>query len=594
MDLKWSLDELYTSFESEDFINDMKKLDSSIKKINDWSEINLNTKDNAIQKIEEYINIQIELNTLFEKLMSFAELTSSVDAKNEKALMIIDKLQTKITELTKPTVKFQRWLNSIENLDKIISSSNILKEHEFYLKEIYNKAKYLLSDEEEILIAKMSNTGSNAWTKLQNILTSTLLVDININGQEKQLPLSIVRNMAYDKDPKIRKTAYEAELKSYKKIEESSAACLNGIKGEVLTVCEMKGYNSPLDMTLIDSRMDRDTLNAMLSAIKESLPTFRKYYKRKAELLGYNNGLPFYELFAPMGEIDMNFTYDEAKDYIVKNFRSFSEKLAEFANNAFENRWIDAKPREGKRGGAFCSNLHPIKQSRILSNFTGSFNDVITLAHELGHGYHGDCLKDESILNSDYPMPLAETASIFCETIVKNAALKEATSKEAFWILEQSISDAGQVIVDIYSRFLFESNLFEKRKDHALSVRELKELMLDAQKEAYGDGLNENYLHPYMWICKPHYYEAAYNFYNFPYAFGLLFAIGLYAEYLKKGKAFIEEYDRLLAATGKNNAVDVAKLMDIDIRSVDFWRSSLKLIEKDIEKFIELSNSNTN
>ncbi|KGG80486.1 oligoendopeptidase F [Caloranaerobacter azorensis H53214] len=594
MDLKWSLDELYTSFESEDFINDMKKLDSSIKKINDWSEINLNTKDNAIQKIEGYINIQIELNTLFEKLMSFAELTSSVDAKNEKALMIIDKLQTKITELTKPTVKFQRWLNSIENLDKIISSSNILKEHEFYLKEIYNKAKYLLSDEEEILIAKMSNTGSNAWTKLQNILTSTLLVDININGQEKQLPLPIVRNMAYDKDPKIRKTAYEAELKSYKKIEESSAACLNGIKGEVLTVCEMKGYNSPLDMTLIDSRMDRETLNAMLSAIKESLPTFRKYYKRKAELLGYNNGLPFYELFAPMGEIDMNFTYDEAKDYIVKNFRSFSEKLAEFANNAFENRWIDAKPREGKRGGAFCANLHPIKQSRILSNFTGSFSDVITLAHELGHGYHGDCLKDESILNSDYPMPLAETASIFCETIVKNAALKEATSKEAFWILEQSISDAGQVIVDIYSRFLFESNLFEKRKDHALSVRELKELMLDAQKEAYGDGLDENYLHPYMWICKPHYYEAAYNFYNFPYAFGLLFAIGLYAEYLKKGKAFIEEYDRLLAATGKNNAVDVAKLMGIDIRSVDFWRSSLKLIEKDIEKFIELSNSNTN
>ncbi|WP_427338240.1 M3 family oligoendopeptidase [Caloranaerobacter sp. DY30410] len=592
MDLRWSLDELYTSFESENFINDMEKLNSVIKKINDWAEVNLNTKDNTMQKIEEYINIQIELNTLFEKLMSFAELTSSVDAKNEKALMVIDKLQTKITELTKPTVKFQRWLSSIENLDEIISSSDILKEHEFYLKEIYNKAKYLLSDEEEILIAKMSNTGSNAWTKLQNILTSTLLVDINVDGEEKQLPLPIVRNMAYDKDPNIRKTAYEAELKAYKKIEESSAACLNGIKGEVLTICEMRGYSSPLNMTLIDSRMDRETLDAMLSAIKESLPTFRKYYKRKAELLGYNNGLPFYELFAPMGEIDMNFTYDEAKDYIVKNFRSFSEKLATFADTAFKNRWIDAEPREGKRGGAFCSNLHPIKQSRILSNFTGSFSDVITLAHELGHGYHGDCLKDESILNSDYPMPLAETASIFCETIVKNAALKEATEKEAFWILEQSISDAGQVIVDIYSRFLFESNLFEKRKDHALSVRELKELMLDAQKEAYGDGLDENYLHPYMWVCKPHYYEAAYNFYNFPYAFGLLFATGLYAEYLKKGEAFVEEYDNLLAATGKNNAVDVAKLMGIDIRSVDFWRSSLKLIEKDIEKFIELSKSN--
>lgn len=591
MDLRWSLDELYTSFESENFINDIEKLNNIIEKINNWAEVNLNTKENTAQKIEEYIEMQIELNSLFEKLMSFAELTSSVDAKNEKALMVIDKLQTKITELTKPSVKFQRWLSSIDNLDEIISSSKTLNEHEFYLKEIYNKAKYLLSDEEEILIAKMSNTGSNAWTKLQNILTSTLLVDINVDGEEKQLPLPIVRNMAYDKDPKIRKTAYEAELKAYKKIEESSAACLNGIKGEVLTICEMRGYSSPLAMTLIDSRMDKETLEAMLSAMKESLPAFRKYYKRKAELLGYNNGLPFYELFAPMGEIDMNFTYDEAKDYIVKNFRSFSEKLAVFADTAFKNRWIDAEPREGKRGGAFCSNLHPIKQSRILSNFTGSFSDVITLAHELGHGYHGDCLKDESILNSDYPMPLAETASIFCETIVKNAALKEATKEEAFWILEQSISDAGQVIVDIYSRFLFESNLFEKRKDHALSVRELKELMLDAQKEAYGDGLDRSFLHPYMWVCKPHYYEAAYNFYNFPYAFGLLFATGLYAEYLKKGEAFVEEYDKLLAATGKNNAVDVAKLMGIDIRSVDFWRSSLKLIEKDIEKFIKLSKS---
>lgn len=591
MDMRWSLDELYTSFESEKFKNDIKMCDNLIEDIVKWTELNLKSTNNAVLKIEGYINRQIELHNLFERLMSYATLTSSVDAKNEKALEVIDKLLAKITKLTKPSVMFQRWLNSIENLDEIISSSNLLKEHNFYIKETLQKAKYLLSEEEEILIAKMSNTGSKAWTKLQNILTSTLLVDINIEGEEKQLPLPVVRNMAYDKDPDVRKTAYEAELKAYKKIEESSAACLNGIKGEVLTICEMRGYSSPLEMTLIDSRMDKETLDAMLSAMKESLPAFRKYYKRKAQLLGYDNGLPFYELFAPMGEVDMKFTYDEARDYIVKNFRSFSDKLAVFADTAFKNRWIDAEPREGKRGGAFCSNLHPIKQSRILTNFTGSFSDVITLAHELGHGYHGNCLKDESILNSDYPMPLAETASIFCETIVKNAALKEATEKEAFGILEQSISDAGQVIVDIYSRFLFESNLFEKRKDHALSVRELKELMLDAQKEAYGDGLDENYLHPYMWVCKPHYYEASYNFYNFPYAFGLLFAKGLYAEYLKRGEAFVEEYDKLLSATGQNNVVDVAKMMGIDIKSIDFWRSSLKLIIEDIEKFIELSKA---
>ncbi|HEY8362944.1 MAG TPA: M3 family metallopeptidase, partial [Tissierellaceae bacterium] len=279
----------------------------------------------------------------------------------------------------------------------------------------------------------------------------------------------------------------------------------------------------------------------------------------------------------------------EAMDYIIKNFRTFSDKLADFAKHAYENNWLDVEPREGKRGGAFCSNLHPIGESRIMANFSGSFSNMTTLAHELGHAYHGSCLKDESILNSRYPMPIAETASIFCETIVVNAALNEANDEEAIGILEASISDAGQVIVDIYSRFLFESELFQRRKNSTLSVNELKEIMINAQKEAYGDGLDENYLHPYMWLNKPHYYTASRNFYNFPYAFGLLFSKGLYAEYLRRGKEFVEQYDELLRATGKNNIKDVAKMVNIDVTDPEFFRSSLRLIEKDIEKFLELT-----
>lgn len=591
MNMRWSLDALYTSFDSEAFKNDLKKSFEMIEEIKEWSEENLKTNENPVVKLEKYLNLDMEFYNLFTKLSAFARLTSSVDAKNEKALQVLDKLQSKSTELTKPKVSFQKWLNTLENLDEVIASSEFLKNHEFYIKEIANKASYLLSEKEEILISKMSNTGSKSWSKLQNIVSSTLLVDITVDGEEKKLPLPVVRNMAYHKDSTVRKNAYEAELKAYKKIDESSAAALNGIKGEVLTVSEMRGYTSPLEETLIKSRMDKETLDAMLTAMKESLPVFHKYYKRKAELLGYKNGLPFYEMFAPMGEADIEFTYEEAKDFIVKNFRSFSDKLADFANNAFEERWIDAEPREGKRGGAFCSNLHSIKESRILSNFNGSFSNMTTLAHELGHGYHGLCLADETILNSSYTMPVAETASIFCETIVEKAALKEAAKEEAFSLLESSIQGYGQVIVDIYSRFLFESNLFEKRKDHALSVKELKEIMMEAQKEAYGDGLDHSCLHPYMWTNKPHYYYAGLNFYNFPYAFGLLFAKGVYAEYLKRGDSFINEYDELLRATGQNNIYDVCKMMNIDVHSVDFWRSSLKIIEEDIEKFIELSKT---
>lgn len=588
--MRWSLDELYTSFESKEYIGDLERLDELIKDFADWSEKNLKTTEKAAHKIETYLKKLIDLTNLFTKLISFASLTSAVDAKNELALKYLDKLQIKYTETTKPFNQFKSFIASIDDLDRVIETSEFLKEHSFYLKEIKLDTKYQLSQEEEILIAKMKNTGSKAWAKLQNMVTSTLLVDIEIDGEVKNLPLPVVRNMAYSADKNLRKKAYEAELKAYEKIEETSAACLNGIKGEVITLCELRGYKSPLEETLIKSRMDEDILNAMFTAIKESLPAFHKYFRKKAELLGHKNGLPFYDLFAPVGSMNRTFTYEEAREYIVNNFRTFSHKLAAFADRAFENKWIDAEPREGKRGGAFCSNLHPIKESRIMANFDGSFSNVITLAHELGHGYHGLCLTEESILNSKYPMPLAETASIFCETIVVNAALEEASEEEKLSILEASLQDAGQVIVDIYSRFLFEDEVFERRKDHSLTVKELKDMMLEAQKKAYGNGLDHAYLHPYMWVNKSHYYSAERNYYNFPYAFGQLFSKGLYVKYLENKEAFVKKYDEFLRETGKNNINDVAKIMDIDVYSVDFYRSSLNLIEEDIEKFVELAD----
>lgn len=587
--MRWSLNELYSSFDSNEFKEDVKKLEQLISELNYWSDEGLD-KNNAVKTIEEYLKFSIEISSLFTKLASFASLTSSVDAKNEEALIYQNKLSVMGTELTKPGVVFQSFIGEIDNLDEIIESSPLLEEHKFHLSEIKIKSKYMLSEKEEVLISKMTNTGSTAWTNLQNKITSTLTVDIILDEKEQKLPLPAVRNLAYHKDSNVRKTAYDAEQAAYKKIEESSAAALNGIKGEVLTITKLRGYTHPLDEVLVQSRMDKETLDAMMTAIEEFLPVFHKYFRKKAELLGHENGLPFYDMFAPMGNVDRTFTYESAMKYVVDNFRTFSDKLADYAQGAYDKNWMDVEPREGKRGGAFCSNLHPIKESRIMANFDGSFSNMTTLAHELGHGYHGSNLIDESILNSKYPMPIAETASIFCETIVMNAALKEASSEEAFGILESSISDAGQVIVDIYSRYLFETELFERRSDHPLSVNEFKEIMLDAQKKAYGNGLDHKVLHPYMWINKTHYYSAGRNFYNFPYAFGLLFSKGLYAEYLKRGDSFVDEYDALLNATGKNNIKDVAKRMNIDVSDPEFFRNSLRLIEKDIEAFIEIAD----
>lgn len=581
----WSLKELYESFESKTFKEDLATLEKSVSEYNNFVE--RLSYDESKELMIEYINFKKKNYFLLEKLYAFSNLTFSVDTSNKDALKNLDKLNKIQSEFTSADVRFEKWLSGIENFKEIIESDELLRTHQYILNRIKVRQKYILSEKEEILLSKLKQTGSSSWSTLQDKVLSQLEVPIEVDGKLEKMPLPAIRNLAYKDDKDIRKKGYTAELKAYEKMDTVSASALNSIKGEVLEVSELRGFDSPLDESIFKSRLSRKALDAMFDAMKDSLDDFRRYFLKKAEILGHEK-LPFYDLFAPIGDIGTEYTYDEAQEFIIEKFNTFSNTMGDYAENAFNQNWIDPFPKKGKRGGAFCYNLQSIKESRILSNFTGSLSDVMTLAHELGHGYHGYALKGESILNADYPMPLAETASIFCETIVKNAILKDASKKEKIAIIESSLQDSSQVIVDIYSRFLFESNLFNKRKEYAVSVEEMKNIMLDAQREAYKGSLSEDALHPYMWMCKPHYYSADFNFYNYPYAFGLLFALGLYNIYLEEGDAFIEKYNELLRLTGKADVVDVTKSMGIDIESKEFWEGSLNQVKKQINQFISL------
>lgn len=580
MDMLWKLDGLYESFEDERLEKDIVKAGNMLKELDAMCDKALTEKDDSMETLSSFFEKSNELGDLFSNVYIFARLTMSVDTSNMKALAVIERVEKYMPVLAVMEVKFTKWVSQIENFEY----EGVIKEHRFSISETLRQARYMLDDKSEMIIATMKNTGSSAWEKLQDTMVSSLMVEM----EGEKLPLPAIRNKAYDKSSEVRKKAYEAELAAYPDIEKSSAACLNAIKGEVIEICRMREYESPLEMTLLTSRMDRKTLDAMISAMKEYLPDFRRYLKKKADMLGHEKGLPFYDLFAPIGGVDKEYSFEDARDFIVKNFSTFSNELGDYATNAFDNNWIDAKIREGKVGGAFCANIHGIKESRIMSNFSGVFSDVTTLAHELGHGYHGHCLKDATYTNSNYPMPLAETASIFCESIVMNAALKEAGHDEAIAILEHSLIEATQVIVDILSRYIFETELFERRQTSSVSVDDLKDMMTRAQKEAYGEGLDEDVLHPYMWACKTHYYSGGRNFYNFPYAFGLLFAKGLYARYLEEGDDFVKKYDKILCETGKNDIKAVLKTVDVDSGDINFWRKSLELIREDIDKFCEL------
>jgi len=584
MDMRWSLDDLYTSFDSPEFLADFEAVKKEVAEFGKWAAENFASPENAGAKLEAYIN-RINSERKLAKLFSFAHLTRSVDDSNESAKKYADLLRSLMADMAGPTVLFKKFVISLADLESLIAASPLLTEHGFILNEIVAQSKYLLSEKEEVAIARLRTTGSAAWTDMKDTLLANMRVPVVVEGEEKVLPLPAIRNLATDPNAETRKNAYFAEMESYKAVDKAAAAALNAIKGEVWTMVKMRGYESPLHMTLVTSRLEKETLEAMISAIEGFLPSFRRFYKKKAEVLGHKNGLPFYDVLAPTSKVKMKFTYQEAMDFVLEQFYTFSEKMGDMAKHAFDNKWVDAEVRVGKRGGAFCSNLHHIGQSRLVVNFSGSFGSVNTLAHELGHAYHGLCLRDVPYANTVYTMPIAETASNFCETIVTDAAIKRANPEEKYALLEAELGAAMQVIIDIYSRYLFESRFFEKRQGGSLSVEEINALMIQAQKDAFGDSLDHDCLHEYMWVNKVHYYYAERNFYNFPYAYGKLFAKGIYAKYLAEGDSFLEKYDALLAATGSNSLETVGDLAGIDVRKKDFWISSLKLLEAKVDEF---------
>lgn len=505
----------------------------------------------------------------------------TTESGNEIAQAKLSEFQSRTTLLSKLSTSLTAWIGA-QDVEALLAGSQVAREHEFLIRKAKMAAEHLMSPAEESLAADLDLTGSTAWQKLHGNMTSQLEVQV---GNDR-MPMSVVRNLAYDPDREVRRDAYMAELDAWKKVELPLAACMNSIKGEVGTLAKKRGWTSPVAMACFNANIDEQTLDAMMTAARESFPAFRRYMRAKAKMLGLER-LAWFDIFAPVVEGGKEWAYDEAAEFVKESFASYSDKMADYAQSMYDEQRIDAEPRAGKRDGAYCTGIPPA-DSLVMMNFKPAFGSVSTLAHELGHGYHNLCLKDRTVLQRSTPMTLAETASIFCETIIRQAVVQsDASDQEKLSVLEASLQGSCQVVVDICSRFLFEKSVFEKRSERELSAGEMCELMLDAQRQTYGDGLDPEFLHPYMWAVKPHYYGS--SFYNFPYMFGLLFGLGLYAIYEKSPETFKANYDDLLSSTGLADAATLAQRFGIDIRTPEFWRGSLAQIAKDVEKFEALS-----
>ena len=585
MNSEWSLNVLYKGFDDPKYTEDVQAFAQKAKECDELSK-KLNH-DHEKEDLLQMVSLLEEFEVLERRLNDFSSLTQSTNTADVKAAAAQDQIATIASKASKAKAVFSRYIADIKNLESYLECPELC-EYGYFLKDIHESGKYLLSEDVEATLAKLDISGGSAWEKQQSFLTSSLEVDYN----GKKVPLASIRNMAYDEDKAVRKSAYEAEVKSYVPIADAVAFSLNNIKLQVITEANMRGYKSPMDMTLHQSHVSQKTLDALLSALKKYLPVFHKYLRAKAEMLGYTNGLPWYELFAPVGKSANNsFTPETAKQYLVDHFRPFADDLADMMEEAFDNAWIDFYPHKGKVGGAFCCNMPYVNQSRVLTNFDGALGDVVTLAHELGHAYHGLNIESHKPLNWEYSMPVAETASTFNENIIMNAAIDETEDKAVkLGLIENQLQDLCQIICDIYSRYLFEKTVFERRSDEFLFADQLNDIMLDAQKQAYGDGLDPNCLHPYMWVCKSHYYSSKLSYYNWPYAFGGLFARGLVVKYKEMGKEkFVPKYKEMLHTTTIASVEDTAKVLDIDLTDEAFWISALETAKSRIEEFIALS-----
>ncbi len=584
MKTNWDLTVFYKDFDDPEFKDDLARLP---KEIDAFTAAIAAPAEDEVRKLVSLVHQEEALSCLFERLSMMVELNFAVDANNKPANAALAPLMRAYMGSSLASNAFSRYLASLENLDAIIDADDELKARAFALREAAENAKHQLPEALEKPVLKMQLSGGEAFSHLRDKLDATLLVDYD----GKQIPLSAVRALAYDGDADTRRRAYEAELASYKKIELPMSFCLNNIKAEGETMAALKGYKGVLDMALAHSRMDEKTLEAMWTAIREALPEVREYFKAKGRLLGHENGLPFYDLFAPVGQSTRTYTVEEARALLLDLFGKFCPEMGEMMRTAFDEGWIDMFPREGKSGGAFCSGYYAKNISRVMTNFAGSASDVSTLAHELGHAFNNRMLHHKPIMMTETPMPLAETASTFNETLLISQLLKTATPEEELTLLDSCLTEQMQTMVDIYSRFLFEQKVVAAQADHALDVDELKETMLWAQEQSYGDGLDPEYRHPYMWACKSHYYSTGVHFYNFPYAFGGLFARGLYARYEKEGEAFVPVYCDLLSRFGSDTIANVTASVGIDVTTPDFWREAVESVLVQVRRFVELADN---
>lgn len=592
----WHLDDFFVGGVSgTDFLSTFEDSKSQqIELIDTIDSIDL-TKVGGQTVLSQLVQAMTNYEITMAQLETFAQMSADTNTQDEAAQVALSKVQVLIKPYLAASDRLSKKMATLDNevWDSLITNDDYLSKVSFNLYERRRDAKRLLSNETESLLSQLKSDGIDAWSQIYDTTSSTIKIKVTLGDGTHEYSVGQAMNRMYaDPVAENRTKIFAAWEDAFTKHGPIFADILNHLAGYRLTTQQSHGYNDFLEEPLEYNRMQPSTLEAMWQAVSGGKSDFIAFLNRKKDLLKLD-GLGWQDVDAPLVFSDVEsktFTFDEAGEFVIKHFASFSPKLADFAQHALENRWVEAENRSHKRPGGYCTDMPASKESRIFMTFTGSASDVSTLAHELGHAFHSSVLKDEPRWNQNYAMNVAETASTFAETIINNANLATATSKnQRLQLLSTKLENATAMFLNIHARFLFEKSFYKERKDSFVSESRLNELMVEAQKEAFDDSLAE--YHPHFWASKLHFFIEDVPFYNFPYTFGYLFSLGIYAEYLKSSEGFEDKYIALLQDTGKMTVEDLAaKHLNVDLTKVDFWQAGVQLAAQDARDFIAESN----
>ncbi|MCL2293644.1 MAG: M3 family oligoendopeptidase [Spirochaetes bacterium] len=615
----WNLFTVYKGLDDPLYIEDKEKMLMEFQQLLDFA-----AKNNPAGADEEWVEAVIrkieQAEVIYDNLYSYCYANYSTQTADAAIVRELNSLENERLKLLKAKTIFRKKISfSQQQMEKIAKENSFLSNYTLFLNEAMVLKKHQLSRDMEAIVEELLQPGANSWSRLQEAISSDLSVKWNKKKREKKT-VTQLRALAFSKSRKTRKRAFEKEIKAWKSAEIPLAYALNGIKGTGIILNRRRKWKSAIEKSVFQSRMNEDVLRVLISAMEKSLPVFHKYLDAKASLLGVKK-LAFYDLFAPLPLATKAFSaraattnaapgdavparekktklendicvwpFQDAANFITEAFRDFSPEMGLFVENAFNKRWIDAAPHKGKVGGAYCINFPLAKESRILCNYNNSFSAVATVAHELGHAWHNEVLKDESIIHHNYPMTLAETASIFSEIMIFDKAINGAScSAEKLFIMEILLQEVTQIIVDILSRFYFEKEVFARREKGDISAQEFSAIMRDAQKKTYGNAIAKKTYHQYMWAVKGHYYIPSLSFYNYPYAFGQLFGVALYKKYLSDKENFPQQYNKILRESGRKTSIEIAQQAGFDIEKELFWLDSIDYIKQMIDEFSKIA-----